>query len=151
MRWLENHLAHNGDGCLAWPYARYENGYAQTGTESATRAMCRLAHGEPPTAKHEAAHRCGKGREGCVNPRHLYWATSAQNEADKVRHGTAPRGEKNPYAKLTEAAVREIRSLEGTMPRHKLAEKFNISQSQIYRILLGQHWRHVQDQPAKES
>lgn len=33
--------------------------------------MCELVYGKPPMPKHQAAHNCGKGNLGCINPKHL--------------------------------------------------------------------------------
>lgn len=51
--------------------------------------MCQKAHGDPPSPKHDAAHSCGRGHEGCVNPNHLSWKTKKQNQADRITHGTS--------------------------------------------------------------
>lgn len=79
--------------CLIWPYGKYPNGYGQIstgdGTKVVSRLVCELAHGLPPTPKHEAAHSCANGHSGCVNPRHLRWATSKENKADVVIHKAA--------------------------------------------------------------
>jgi hypothetical protein len=57
----------------------------------AHRVMCEIAHGPKPAPGFVAAHTCGKGREGCVNPRHLRWASQKENMADKLLHGTSNR------------------------------------------------------------
>jgi len=85
-------LPYMGTECLEWPFAKYQNGYGLVRHDGrntvASRFICMLAHGEPPTEFHEAAHTCGKGHLGCVNPRHLSWKTKIENEADKKVHGT---------------------------------------------------------------
>lgn len=82
-----------GVKCLIWPYGKYPNGYGQIGvgggTKVVSRLVCELAHGLPPTPKHEAAHSCANGHSGCVNPRHLRWATSKENKADVIAHRAA--------------------------------------------------------------
>jgi hypothetical protein len=82
------------------------------------------AHGEPPTARHEAAHSCGKGHLGCVHPGHLSWKTRNENRADMVRHGMLPRGTIVSTNKLTEDQVREIRSRMGSETGMALAAEF---------------------------
>src|SRR5690606_22017504 len=95
-KWLKDHVAHTADDCLIWPYAKLANGYAAIRidgkTTTAARIMCVAAHGEPLTPQLEAAHSCGNGHLGCVNPRHLRWATTAENNSDKNIHGTMMKG-----------------------------------------------------------
>jgi len=84
-------MTHTGDECLDWPFSRDSKGYAKVRFNSQYRIVSRLAcmeaHGEPPTPEHHAAHSCGRGKEGCVNPHHMRWATPKENEADKLIHG----------------------------------------------------------------
>lgn len=58
--------------------------YAETTAQWLERHMCKLKNGDPPTPDHEAAHSCGNGKHGCINPNHLRWATDAENMADTV-------------------------------------------------------------------
>lgn len=84
-----------GDECLTWPYARTLAGYGAlklNGQLTVSRFVCELAHGAPSSEDLVAAHSCGKGHEGCVNPKHLRWATQKENMADKIIHGTAHNG-----------------------------------------------------------
>lgn len=136
-------LAYEGDDCLFWPYSR-GRGHAQLRFNNklaiVSRLVCEHAYGPPPTPKHEAAHSCGNGHLGCVTRRHLRWATSTENKADKVLHGTTSRGERFWAAKLTELDVRAIRALEGTMPKYKIAEKYGVARSTISLIHSRQNW-----------
>lgn len=112
--WLRKHVGHTGAECLIWPYARGRDGRGRIARDiapQAHRAMCILAHGPAPTPDHLAAHTCGRGHDGCVNPLHLYWATHAQNAADRWKHGTEVHGENAPGAKLTIANVQQIRAM----------------------------------------
>lgn len=86
-------IGHVGDECVPWPFARSKAGYGNLGGKtSAHRKMCMLAHGDPPSTAHDAAHSCGKGHLGCVNPNHVRWATKRENQLDRNRHGTTNRG-----------------------------------------------------------
>lgn len=145
--WLEAHIAYEGDDCLKWPFSPGPNGYGQVlyqgKNQPANRAMCDLAHGHPPTPEHEAAHSCGNGHLGCVNPKHLRWATTAENHADMIEHGTAIRGEKAYNAKLTAKAVKEIRALAGKLSQSKIGALYGIQQTHAGRIIRGERWGHV--------
>jgi hypothetical protein len=126
------------DGCVTWPFAT-SRGYAYVAWNgkyvSVSRLICRLVHGDPPSGKIHAAHRCGKGAQGCVNPKCLYWATKAENDADRVRHGTIPRGEKCFLSRLTDAEADAIRR-----DRRKgivIAAEYGVSPAQVSRIRSG--------------
>jgi hypothetical protein len=113
-------LQYGGDDCLVWPYARLtQNGYGVMKWEGRQqpvhRVVCQIIHGAAPSPKHQAAHLCGKGHEGCCTPSHIVWKTPSENLADKVIHGTDNRGERSPWAKLTESDIREIRAARGTI------------------------------------
>jgi len=63
------------------------------------------------------------------------------------------KGEKNPKAKLTEAKVREIKTLLAEYARRKaeaeqvgpayIAKKFNVSEPTVRQIKTGRIWSHV--------
>lgn len=139
-----------GDDCLAWPFPHKGTGYPimnENGRSvSVTRHVCCAVHGEPPSNIHQAAHSCGNGHLGCVNPRHLRWATPQDNWNDMRLHGTARIGDEHPQAKLTAAKAAEIRSLRGRMTRPAIAARFGVSKSQIDRILSGKHWAQGRDE-----
>lgn len=137
---LRTHVSHDGEECLLWPYRTVSTGYGLAvigGVQKrASRWMCILAHGEPPSCDHEAAHSCGVSR--CVNPRHLRWATPQQNSADKVVHGTDNSGERNGKTRLTQADIAAIRAA----PPHlkPLMERYGVSKGCISKIRSGQRW-----------
>lgn len=142
LQWLKDHTDYDGDDCLIWPFG--QTAYSAVALDGvpvgAHRLMCRLAHGEPPKDKAVAAHSCGKAHEGCVNPRHLRWATFHDNAADAIAHGTWAHGEGVAGAKLTEADVREIRRLEGTMSQWDIARRFGVTQSAVSCIYRRKTW-----------
>lgn len=136
-----------GKGCLIWPFTRTDEGYGQLWVGGrhvyVHRWACEARNGQPPTPKHEAAHSCGNGHLGCVNPGHLVWKTRAQNAADAVAHGTASRGEKHGCAILTERQVQTIRLLKDAGNSRDLAELFGVSRSTIQHIHSGRKWAHL--------
>lgn len=137
-------LAHEGKDCLTWPYSKDNNGYGKVVIDGnrvlVHRHICEIVHGEPPTPTHKAAHSCGKGHLGCINPRHLSWKTDAENEADKLAHGTRSLGERNGQSKLTEEQAREILRLNGIYPRQKIADEFGVSRSAVRLIHQRINW-----------
>lgn len=141
--WIKQHVSYDGAGCLVWPFSLNGDGRPQMSNAVPCRLMCELVKGPPPTAKHEAAHSCGKGHEACIHPKHLYWATHAENTADKQRHGTIRRGERSPTARLTPDQVRQIKALSGTVPRFRIAQQFDVSDSCVWAIVSGRNWRHI--------
>lgn len=147
LPWMEQHVDYEGDDCLIWPFSRNKDGRPQVKisgkTKMAARVMCEMAHGKPPSPGLEAAHSCGKGNEGCVNPNHLRWATPVENAADKVLHGTQVRGERCWNAKLRETTVRAIKELSHTVSVPALADLFGIEREHARRIVRGERWSHV--------
>lgn len=134
--------------CIPWPFRRNKYGQSCVQFEGQMRIASRLVHiwskGEPPTPTHEAAHNCGKGHLGCVNPNHLRWATAAENHADKKLHGTTQEGSKNGYAKLHESQVRLIlAACRNGAVQKDLAVLYEVSPSTIHLIANGKHWSHV--------
>lgn len=140
-------LPHDSDECLFWPFGKSTQGYGQISINGkknlANRYVCELAHGSPPSPRHEAAHSCGNGRKGCVNPKHLSWKTSKENKADKLLHGTHNRGERHNMAKLTEEQVRSILSIRGEKTQKEIAEMYGVSEMTISRIYSGEAWECV--------
>src|SRR6185369_12863447 len=132
FRWLQEHVNHQGDACLIWPFAgdkRVNRGMLGHNGKHywAHRLMCELAHGAPPTPKHQATHNCGKGHYKCVNPRHLEWKTNSGNQLDRAKNGNALRNPHGPQSPLTPEQRAEIVALKGTMTQMAIAAKFGVS------------------------
>lgn len=142
---LSGSLAHQGEECLIWPFAKHESGCAVRNERGRVvrvpREVCRLTHGEPPAPHYQAAHSCGNGHLGCVNPRHLRWATPADNNLDKIGHGTHSRGRHNPSNVLSEAEVRQIRSISPDQATFAAtARRFGVSASTVRDIARRRTW-----------
>ena len=144
--WLEEHKKYEGEDCLIWPFSVSHHGRGQATINgqgmSAPRAMCLLAHGEPPTDEHQAAHSCGNGHLGCMSPKHLRWATVQENEADKIQHGTLRRGEQINTAKLTREKVLFIRA-NPNISGVDLANMFKVTPAAISSIRGRKNWAWV--------
>lgn len=145
MGWINRHKDYQGDECLTWPFGKLVNGYGTVKVSDgrkriASRVMCEVAHGKPPEDKMQAAHNCGKGHEGCVNPSHLRWDTVKGNAADKEDHGTLLYGERAPWAKLNNKDVAEIVSLKGVEHVQSIADRFGVTRWAVYNIWQGRRW-----------
>lgn len=140
--WLKERIDYVGDDCLIWPFSRMPHGRGNMGYNGkmihAHRLMCILAHGEPPTSKHQAAHNCGKGHLGCVNPRHLEWKTCSENHLDRRRHGTTATNRYGNRGALSAEQVRTIRARQGAATQAQLAKEYGVSPDTIGRIWRGQ-------------
>lgn len=144
--WLRQHQKFAGSECLIWPFSTNASGYGQvSGVDKvpklAHRVMCTMAHGDPPFEHAEAAHSCGGGHNGCVNPNHLSWKDHAGNMADMVAHDRSLQGERNHFAKLTEADVLQIRGDSRTQA--VIARDYGVSRANISAIRSGKSWAHL--------
>jgi|SRR5580700_477015 hypothetical protein len=109
----------------------------------AHRVMCELVNGPCPP-DHEAAHSCGRGKFGCVHPKHLSWKTRTHNQLDRAQHGTKSLGYYKHRPKLTPDKVREIRDMKGTKTQREIATQFGVTDATIRDIYAGKSWAHVQ-------
>lgn len=135
ITWIRAHVDYKGDDCLIWPLDR-TIGYGSLSFNGkiyiAHRFMCKLAHGESPTPKHQATHTCGRGEEGCCNPRHLEWKTNGENQLDRRKHGTTNAVR---IGRLTETDVAQMVALRPEKTEIELARMFGVTRSTVrYRI-----------------
>jgi hypothetical protein len=136
MAWIRDHLAYPHDYCLLWPFARSGSGYGCFAREGkytyAHRYICELVHGAPPEG-YQAAHSCGRGHEGCVNPRHLSWKSPRDNQLERrPRQGRT---------KLRPEQVEEIRRVATLESPQDTAARFDVSEAAIRQIQSGKTWR----------
>jgi hypothetical protein len=102
--------------------------------------VCEAFHGPKPTPKHEVAH--GDGHPTHNRSDNLRWATSAENKADSMLHGTFASGEAHGKAKLTWAQVREIRFMHewGGISQRELGARYGVHPTTIGLIVLYICW-----------
>lgn len=143
-------LDRDDDECIVWPFAKTKVGYAvwhnaKDSKRSAlvSRMVCEAANGPAPDPEMHAAHSCGKGHLGCVNPRHIRWATAKENNADKSAHGTIALGERHPSSKLDGETVRRIRLEAKGMKGVELSRKYGVSTALISLIVNRKVWQHI--------
>lgn len=144
-KFLENAMRYDGDECLIWPFSKNNNGYAVIKVpsgkmRSAARVICEHVHGMP-TKGEEAAHSCGNGNIGCINKKHLRWASPSENQRDRVNHGTSNRGEQHGLSKLTAQDVIAIRASAATSTYRELSGKYGVCAQHICDIVNRKIWK----------
>lgn len=135
-----------------WYWAAYTDalGYGRCAfpeEPKAHRASWRLFVGDIPQGM-SVLHRCDV--RNCVNPDHLFLGTQADNVADMMSKGrsrvTPLHGEANPHAKLTWAAVDEMRALRASGASvYSLAKRYGVSKMTARRAVTGDSWRVRED------
>jgi hypothetical protein len=75
----------------------------------------------------------------------LSYGTPKEDREDMVRDGTRPYGEAKTLAKLTDAAVQEIRRRyeAGEGSQAGLAREYGVCRGTIENVVTGKTWRHV--------
>lgn len=145
LEFLNRALNYNGDECLLWPFSKTNQGYGQIRLGGklvlASRYVCGEVNGPAPNKTDHAAHECGNGHLGCITPKHLRWKTHTQNQRDKEKHGTLPKGEGHFQSKLTEKDVRDILELRGVKSQREIAMRFGVFQTTVSSILTGRTWK----------
>ena len=141
-------------GCWEWQASKANYGY---GTFSRHKGRLIHAHryayllfrGGRLDPNKEVCHTCDN--PACVNPKHLFQATHAENMADAAKKGRAKgpymKGTRHPMHKLSEVEVKAIRA--AFYPRHPLfgakglAKIFGVTDSMIQMIVSRQSWAHI--------
>lgn len=129
---------------LGYSYVRFLSG-GKMRRMQLSRLVATVFHGDPPTETHQCAHCDGNPRNNRAD--NLRWATPAENNYDKRRHGTYHLGEKTTTAKLTDDDVRFIRLSQKSGA--ELAAKFGVTRRTIDRARNGDGWPHIDVPPVK--
>lgn len=134
----------SAENCWLWTAATngvgYGKFYVDGGLVYAHRFSYELHRGQIPDGMY-VCHSCDV--PGCVNPKHLWLGTNADNLADMAAKGRSMHGAKSPHAKLTTDQVREIRRLyaTGRYSKRELGDRFEVRVSNIGLILRRETWR----------
>lgn len=134
----------NPNGCWEWQGYRNPAGYGKYSFQGKIWLTHRLAlHlSGVDVANKITCHHCDN--PPCCNPKHLYAGTKQDNADDakqRNRLWSAP-GSQNPYSKLTESQVLDIRAL----PFKQAVDKYChiVSRGQICQIRYNKKaWRHI--------
>jgi DNA-binding transcriptional regulator YiaG len=90
--------------------------------------------------KSHVLHKCDNRM--CCNPNHFFIGSYSDNQLDAYakKRKAQPKGEKHTNAKLTDKQAVEIRHNYKTYGLHqqKLADRYNVSQSTISKIIRGE-------------
>lgn len=130
--------------CMEWQGGVNKEGYAACAayglfsSQLLHREVFALVKGgRPPVVMHACDNPL------CINPEHLFAGTPESNLIDAWLKGRQATGERNGNAKLTKkqvAQIRRCREAHGLTYR-QLANKFDISETTIWRVLLRKNWR----------
>jgi len=138
IRWLCEHIAFDRDECLIWPFAKYRGRPSLIGYRGRifrpSRLMCAIAHGPPPSGRHEASCTCISADAGCIHPLHLAWKTQSELRRDQARAGRKFYGKQG---KITPAQAAEIRAIGNKQRPSVLARTYGLSPQRITEILQG--------------
>ncbi len=131
------------------PDVHPRDGYLRVGLYKGGKARKFLVHrlvleafvGPCPSGL-ECAHEDGDPANNRLG--NFRWDTRVNNFADRDRHGTTARGERQGSSKLTESDVREMRRLyDSGVAQTKLASEFGVSQARVSKIVRKEGWSHV--------
>jgi len=134
--------------CWVWQGRINSTGYGRVGNNGKVYYAHRMAYelcvGPIPKGLC-VLHACDNRR--CVNVRHLFLGTDADNVHDAIAKGRMRyvNGSRVGAAKLTEQQVIEIRSIyeTGHITQRELGAKYHVSHSTIGRITRREGWNHV--------
>jgi hypothetical protein len=147
----------SGD-CWLWTGTTKKTGYGHMSVAYRKLLVHRLAYSVwvgpiPPGLL--VCHHCDN--PPCVRPDHLFLGTHRDNMQDMIRKGRqsyaswagrpwsgARRGERNPFAKLTEAQAQAIRSSDRSDA--ELACLHGVSRRTVNDIRAGRAWPHLAEQ-----
>lgn len=140
------------NGCILWTAARNRvTGYGivglggrDAGVNCAHRVSWELFIGPIPDGL-QVLHNCpGGDNRACVNPKHLWLGTQADNVADANRKGRLSRGKHRWNVKLSEEKARDIlRRARAGEPSKVIAADFLISYHTVDDIKARRTWKQL--------
>ena len=144
--------------CIEWQGTKDSAGYGKVyipgrGHVGAHRLAWEEANGPIPDGLW-VLHHCDN--RPCVNVEHLFLGTHEDNMRDMAAKGRSANnpvvGEAHVHAKLTEAAVRDIRArAERGESTRSIARRYSVNPSTAQRIIDRKKWAHVAATPAEDE
>lgn len=132
-----------GRGCWEWTAGKIPTGYGhfRFGDRQAGAHIFswELHYPSKKIGKLCVLHRCDN--PGCVNPKHLFLGTHADNAKDRDKKSRQAKGVKQGNSKLTESQVLKI--YKDPRSHRKIASDFRLSQVHVSRIKRGATWAHL--------
>lgn len=146
LKTFEEQIVRNDkSGCLEWTGSVVRGGYGYIIRKRkkimAHRYWYEL-HVGPIQPGEVLCHRCDNPR--CIEPKHLFIGSQAENISDKVRKSRQARGEKIATAILTAEQVVALRQEYAEGARQvDLASKYGIHQTSVSLIVRRKNWPHI--------
>ena len=98
------------------------------------RAVLFAFRGPPPSSRHHGAHENGNKDDNRL--RNLTWKLPVENEADKKKHGTAPRGG-HQHAPSPQVVGRVLAAVSSGESFSRVARRFGLHRSSVSRYARG--------------
>lgn len=133
--------------CWMWTAGTDPDGYARIKVgrrQQRAHRVSLLVHAEPDDPKPApgalANHRCH--RRLCINPKHLYWGSHAQNMEDLRKAGNAQGKYNHGRVTVTEETVKAVLVLHehGKFNQSQIGRLLNFRQQLIGEIVNGKHF-----------
>lgn len=147
--WKKVSIPTDPTDCWIWTACKLPRGYGKIKVNGKIKLAHRVSfqlNVKPIPEDLDVLHSCDT--PSCVNFKHLFLGTHADNIADRVSKGRSSGGsfpgEKNSFSKLTEEKIKRIRNLysSGKFSQIALAEQFNVGQQNISCIVNQKTWNH---------
>lgn len=142
--WAKVDKSRGEDACWIW-LASTRAGYGRMAVNRRLWCAHRMSYvihiGEISPELH-VCHHCDN--PPCVNPRHLFLGTDADNAYDRVKKNRQAKGETAGGAKTTNAVISAVVSEYKAGARiSTLMAKYNLTRRQIQGVTRGLHWQSI--------